>query len=114
MQFVDNAPLYRLIRITGPRHNLLGLELASGPTEREPELEVLDPGAAQARLDGREVARQVMRGIEDACTELGCEYYVERIQYLAGDSLPTETYRSLASELIRRIDIARSRPKPVV
>lgn len=74
-------------------------------------LEVLDRDEAlPTRLDGREVVDQVLRGIQDACSELGRRYDIEKIQYLEGDSPPAETYRWLASKLIHRIDATRPRP----
>jgi len=94
MQFIDTAPLYKLIRITGPGHNLLGLWLASGPTEREPEVDavVLNPNEP-VRLNAREIVEQVMRGVTDACRELNQPYYIDKIQYVTGD---TRRSRSIA------------------
>jgi len=109
MQFIDKAPLYKLIRITGPGHNLLGLWLASGPIEREPEVVavVLHPNEP-ARLDAREIVEQVMRGVADAGRELNQPYYIDKIQYVTGDTPPVEIYRWLAAEILRRVHAARS------
>ena len=109
MQFIDTAPLYKLIRITGPKHNLLGLWLASGPTEREPEVDavVLNPNEP-ARLNAREIVEQVMRGVADACRELHQPYYIDKIQYVTGDTPPVEIYRWLAAQILRRVHAAQS------
>ena len=109
MQFIDKAPLYRIIRITGPHHNLLGLEIAAEPMEHEPEIEALDRDSSKpARLDGREVAAQAMLGVEDACRELNKKYWIEKIQYVSDDTPPVEVYRWLAIKLVRWIDKSRS------
>ena len=42
MQFINEAPLYRIVRIAGPKHNLLGLELADSPLATAPAMEMLD------------------------------------------------------------------------
>ena len=108
MQFIDRNPLYRLIRITGPHHNLLGLQIAAGSTERDPAIEDLARGSGRPlRLDGLEVATQVMLGAEDACRELSKKYYFDKIQFVSDDTPPLDVYRWLAGELIRRIDAAR-------
>jgi len=108
MQFTDEDPLYRVVRITGPQHNLLRLQIAPEPTEGEPALEALDRDAGKAvRLDGGQVAAQVMRGVDDACGELATRYHIEKIQYVAEDTPPVEVYRALARQLVLWIDKAR-------
>ena len=105
MQFTDRAPLYSLSRITGPTHNWLGLVIAPGPTNAEPEIEMLQLAVpAENALDRHEVAAQVMLGVAQACAELERAYYIEKIQYVDSDTGPVETYRQLATHLIRRID----------
>lgn len=108
MQFTDKDPLYRIVRITGPQHNLLGLEIAPAPIAGEPTLEALDRDAGKVvRLDGGQVAAQVMLGVDDACGELATRYHVEKIQYVAEDTPPVEVYRALARQLVLWIDKAR-------
>jgi hypothetical protein len=101
MQFIDRHPLYRIIQITGPTHNLLGLQISSAPMMGEPQLEALDDDAGG--LNGREVAAQVMLGIAQSCAELQTTYHIEKIEYVSADSPPVEVYRGLAIELMRRI-----------
>lgn len=104
MQFIDNAPLYKVIRITGPHHNLLGLQLSEEPTTVDPEIEALDQDADHSvRLVGSEIAEQVMLGVEQASVEVGTTYYVEKILYVSSDSPPTSVYRYLAVEIVRRV-----------
>jgi hypothetical protein len=108
MQFIDEAPFYKIIRVTGPQHNLLGLEIALIPTGGEPEIEALDhPGDRQGPLNDRNVSEQVLLGVEDASTELARRYYVRKIQYVSTDSPPVTIYRQLTIELIRRVDASR-------
>lgn len=109
MQFIDRDPLYKIVRITGPHHNLLGLQIAAEPVESTPKLEDLNAGpGASVGLDGRAVAIHVMRGVEDACRELHKAYHVEKIQYVGEDTPPVEVYRMLAKRLVQWIDEVRS------
>lgn len=109
MQFINRDPLYRIIRITGPHHNLLGLQIASEAIERAPDLEELDRDSGSSTgLDGGDVATHVMLGVEDACRDLHKNYHVEKIQYVAEDTPPVEIYRMLASRLVRLIDEVRA------
>jgi len=109
MQFIDNCPLYRLVNITGPTHNLLGLQISLEPKMEQPQIEALEIDSTKpARLSDREVAEQVMLGVDDACRELNRMYYVEKIQYVRADTPPARIYRTLAMELMRRIDGARA------
>src|SRR4051812_42036716 len=75
MQFIDRHPLYRIIRTTGPTHNLLGLQISSEPVMGEPGLEALDGNTGG--LDGQEVAAQVMLDIAQAGAELQVTFHIQ-------------------------------------
>ena len=104
MKFIDKAPLYQIIRITGPKHNLLGIQLSEQPSQKPLTIEILNPDTKDSDpLRGNEVAEQVMLGIEQASSMYGKPYFVEKIQYLTTDSLPIGTYKDLTLEIIRRV-----------
>jgi hypothetical protein len=107
MKFIDRHPLYRIIRTTGPTHNLLGLQISSEPIIGEPGVEALDGNTGG--LDGQEVAAQVMLGIAQAGAELQVTFHIQKVEYVSADSPPVEVYRRLALELMRRIAGAVSR-----
>jgi len=106
MQFIAKAPLYKIIRITGPQHNLLGLQIAPGPMAGMPVIEALDrPSGEPGQLVEREVIEQVMHGVDEASRELNQTYGIEKIQYISTDSPPVEVYRYLAIEILRRVAV---------
>ena len=104
MQFIDKAPLYRIIRITGPTHNLLGLELSENPTSAKPTIDILDAGDdAPAKLNLDDVLAAVSKGVDAVSGETGKTFWIKRIQFLQSDSRPVEIYTMLAAEILRRV-----------
>lgn len=107
MHFIDEAPLYKLTRITGPQHNYLGLQITLHPTTQEPTLEALDQGVGNLR--GPDILQEVLRGVDEASLRRNTRFYVEKIQYISTDSAPVSIYRQLAFEIAQRIDVTRLR-----
>jgi len=105
MKFINNAPLYKVSRITGPKHNFLGLQFASIPSDVEPIVERLSVASSEnENLIDSEVAAQVKLGLAEARSFCRGTYWLEKIQYVPTDSSPAEIYRTLAVEIIRRIE----------
>ena len=99
MQFSKQEDLIRVVRISGPAHNLLGLQF--GDHAQAPELEELSaPG--RHNLQAADVAREVMAGVDEAAGELGLTLRLQRIQFVASDTGPASVYRDLASAAVRR------------
>lgn len=106
MQFINDAPVYKLVRITGPKHNLLVLQFSDAAVEGSVRLEALDVAKkCSDPIEAQEVLDNVSRAIEDFEAESGKRYFLEAIQYMAGDSRPTEVYYEMAREIIRRIEL---------
>ena len=100
MRFTRNGDLIRVVHVTGPTHNLLGLQLATEPLIRE--IEELDvPGARQ--LEAADVEREVCAGVEDANAALGTRFAVGRIQFVPSDSGPASFYRELARAVVQHV-----------
>lgn len=71
MKFVNEAPLFKITRITGPKHNFLGLQLADAPFHGDPTVERLTVSVTEKeRLSDSEVLAQVRLGMEEARTFL--------------------------------------------
>ncbi|MEY4563404.1 MAG: hypothetical protein RLZZ618_2681 [Pseudomonadota bacterium] len=105
MQFTDNAPFYKLARITGPTYNLLVLKLTTKPAEAEVPVERLDAsGLCLNPITEEEVREQVMRAVKDARGERRSGPHVELIQYLGGDSRPVDTYYTMTREILKRVE----------
>jgi len=104
MQFNFDGELYKVVRITGPTHNYLGLAFmppgTSGIVRVEPI--TLKPDEP-VRLRPDEVREKVLEGISEANSELGTSYRPSRIQFVIGDSRPAEIYRMRARRIIERM-----------
>jgi hypothetical protein len=108
MQFVRLGNSFRVARITGPSHNLLGIELGEGRTLAEdPSIGVLSlaaDGEPGVLLSASEVRDAVLMGVAEANEELGTIYSVKQIEFVPSDSPPAETYRFLARAIIERLN----------
>ena len=100
MQFSRNGHAVQVVRITGPAHNLLRLELGTAPGALG--VRVLD-GTGPTLLGADQVAREVLNGVADANAALGTSVGVRGITYVASDSPPTSVYRDLARALIEHL-----------
>jgi hypothetical protein len=100
MQFSRSGAVVRVVRITGPSHNLLGLELAgqTGDVEVE-EMEV--PGTRH--LHASDVRQNVQMGVADANDELNTQYAIRRIQFVPSDTGPAGVYRELAKAIVHHV-----------
>jgi hypothetical protein len=45
----------------------------------------------------------VLEGVNDANDELGTNYHLKHIQFVASDSFPAEIYRTLAKRIVHRM-----------
>ena len=104
MQFVREGGLFKVVRVTGPTHNYLGLAFRD-QEDAEVEIDVMDirPGEP-TRLKADEVKAEVLAGVDAANRSLGTSYRVRRIQFVRSDSPPVEIYRHLAVKLVERVE----------
>lgn len=103
MQFIEDAPFFKLVRVTGPQHNLLVLKLASSVVDVAVERLDADRECSNP-ISGDVVRQQVVRALNDYQAEGGSGKFVEIIQYLASDSRPVETYYLMTREILKRLD----------
>jgi hypothetical protein len=102
MQFIHDGLFHKVARITGPSHNLLGLEFTLEIPVRPPRI-VLRPAAAASSLNADAVIGEVIAGIDEANQAFGTHLNVTAIQYLTDDTPPEATYRLLAFSLVERL-----------
>jgi hypothetical protein len=100
MQFTRQGDLVRVLHVTGPTHNLLGLQLVNEPAEPEIE-ELIIPGPRL--LTSSDVQREVCAGVASANAELGSRFAARRIQFVPSDSAPAGIYRELAAAIVRHV-----------
>lgn len=102
MQFSRSGDAVQVVRITGPAHNLLRLEL--GATPGSIQVQNLDR-SGPALLQASEVEREVMNGVADANAALGTSIVVHGICYVSSDTPPVAIYRDLARALVERFAV---------
>jgi hypothetical protein len=100
MQFHSDGLIFKVVRITGPTHNFLGLAFEN--ESRGIELLTLNSSEV-VRLHVDDVQKAVMEGVEQANNELGTNYRPSRIQFVVSDSPPAEIYRMLAYRIVHRL-----------
>ncbi len=95
MQFSFYEGFHRVVRITGPTHNLLSVKFGdSGKTS----VQIIDEPSPDG-LSTETVERAVMRGLSKANEELGTNFFPLVVQYLQKDTPSEEAYEILAYHL---------------
>jgi hypothetical protein len=104
MQFTRFGTYYRVSRITGPTHNLLGIEFGQDANSADTFVEILHvAGDSESRLSIDDVRQKVLQGVKEANEQLGTSYVVTRMQFVSGDSPPADIYRLLARSIAERL-----------
>jgi hypothetical protein len=104
MQFIKRGERFTVIRITGPAHNLLGIEFGNGTPNSEIVVEKLEKQSKEAdSLTSEDVQKNVLLGVSEANDQFGTAYVVKCIEFVSSDSPPVEIYRLLAKSIIERI-----------
>lgn len=104
MQYIFDGELHKIVRITGPRHNMLALGF--GEVKTSTDIEVLDLRRTDdhvVNFSPIEVKRQVLLGIKEINQELGTNYVVNKIQFVGSDSLSDTVYTELSKGIIRKL-----------
>ena len=101
MTFSIKGDYYRIVRITGPTHNLLGLAF-SGDALGEVTVERLAE-SSERPIDELALQKAVISGVDAANKAIGTDYCLKRIQYVPTDTPDLETYSFLARMIIERL-----------
>jgi hypothetical protein len=103
MQFIQDNEWYKVVRITGPAHNLLGLAFGN-ETDDQVTVEPLPIKNDQiSRISAEEVRQHVLHGVMEANQSLGTQYQVKKIQFVPADTPPPDIYRTLAKTIVERL-----------
>jgi hypothetical protein len=102
MQFSRDGDWYQVVRITGPSHNLLALQLGESGAP-EPIVERLAVGEGATSLDAKDVQRQVVEGVTEANADLGTNFHVAAIRFVTTDTPSSSIYRSLAKVIVEQL-----------
>lgn len=103
MQFIKDKDYYKIVRITGPTHNLLAIRLSAVHVSTQVTPLPIHM-SEEAHLEPREVLEQVLLGLAEVNQELGRQYYLSEIQFVPSDAKPSSGYHYLIKALIQRID----------
>lgn len=105
MVFIRVKNCFKVVRITGPSHNLLGIEFAEvADSPKNVVVESLPSESGNTPcLSATEVEKNVVQGVAEANREFSTNYVVKRIEFIPTDSPPAETYRALASTIVERL-----------
>lgn len=101
MHYWRDGEWRQIARVTGPRHNMLGLVLSDEPFARIPDIEAAGETLANNGVSPASVLREVDRGLAGANTEFGTHYRARRIRFVADDTPAEGVYELLAHEIVR-------------
>jgi hypothetical protein len=109
--FFEEGDVRFVSYITGPSHNLLGLEFGSH-VARQPELEARPAVGAcdHGRIDEAELLKAVVLGVADARPSGRKPLSIRRVVYVVDDSPRYDLYRHCAKLLANRV-LAEGRPR---
>ena len=104
MIFSKRGGFYQVLRVTGPRHNFLAVELATGPQEAYPQVGSR-PGfcSGHGELDPAAIVSAVLEGLALANGTFNTSYEATSIEYHVGDNPPEEVYGVLAFQIVERL-----------
>lgn len=103
MQFILDNGIYKVARITGPQHNLLGVRCDQIDGEINIE-ELPIKNGERKQIEKDVVLAQVIDGLREINDQLGRNYSISQIFFVPSDSPSASVYKFLTIELIRRID----------
>ncbi len=104
MQFTYDGEIYKVFRITGPSHNLLGISFGNTGTVTAKIEPLRINGDKNESIHESNVQEQVLSGINEINDELGTDYKVKRIQFISSDTPSKNIYKELSKELVRQIE----------
>ncbi|EDV6532536.1 hypothetical protein A6X29_003898 [Salmonella enterica subsp. enterica serovar Cerro] len=96
----EKDKIYKAVKITGPRHNFLGLVFSDTPVELEiVNLEEKKP----SYINEPQLIDAVLKGIQEGSAHSNFPYTVQKILYVGSDSPWYEAYELLSFEIAQEI-----------
>ena len=92
MLFDRDGEWHMVARVTGPRHNLLGLRLSAVPVA-SPLVERLSGIPSEQGVTAEEVLAQVTETVDAVNVETGSDHKLAAIRYVATDTPSRDAYR---------------------
>lgn len=103
MQFIFDGNIYKAIKISGPKHNILGLALDDIGRISECKIVALYNKNPEINISASDVMEQVQAGIQEINKQFGVNYAASQIQYVPADTPSQTIYKELTMEILKRI-----------
>jgi hypothetical protein len=103
MRFHKYNEWYRVVHISGPTHNLLGLVFRDHENDQILVEELGPTQKGVRRLSADAVRKHDLKGVSNANRRLGTNYRVSKIQFVVDDTPPLEKYARLAEGIVERL-----------
>lgn len=103
MRFSRFGDVYRVQRVSGPTHNMLGVRFAENPVAKPSVRSISEENADRQRLRAEDVARHVLAGIDRANSAFKLRIYPAEIEFVLSDTPPADIYALLAYKLIENM-----------
>jgi len=102
MKVTKDGNVYKVARITGPKHNFLGLTLSGAevPSLTVERLQVDDGGVYAGTLDEQQLVEAVRHGVTEANQQFGTHFYIAKLQYVVTDTPDPSVYSLLAQKIV--------------
>lgn len=103
MQFIFDGKVYKAIKISGPKHNILGLAFDDKSHANECKIEALEDTNTEININSSDVVEQVQAGIDEINQKFGVNYVARQIQFVPADTPSKTIYKELTIEILKRI-----------
>ena len=105
MIFTYDGEFYKIVKITGPSHNLLGLSFFNNNEDIiETSIIALDEKNSKVQnIEKKDIMQQVKLGLEEANKKFSVNYKIKKIQYLKSDTYSSEIYKELTKIIIKNL-----------
>jgi hypothetical protein len=103
MQFIFDGNIYKAIKISGPKHNILGLAIDATGHIKECKIVTLDETNPEININPSDVEEQVQAGIREINQQFGVNFVVKEIQYVPADTPSKTIYKELTIEILKRV-----------
>lgn len=101
MKVFKNEGMYKISRITGPKHNYLALSLTTTiPTEVIVRSRIINE-CESCEIDESRLLAAVSKGVEDGNRDTGRTLSLECLEYVPSDTPDYKIYRELARAIIQ-------------
>lgn len=106
MKFIKDGEIYKVIWISGPKHNLLGLVFTDQNIKKDQvKLIQLNNNRNEADIvNSLDIKEQVFAGLNEINSQLALNYNIKEIHYVSSDTPSADIYKELTKEIIKKLN----------